>query len=375
MKILVLTKRQYMGKDLLDDHFGRFWELPQELARRGHEVQGIALSYRRRSDDPLPSWSIDSGTGSVAWHAVNLLDGSWPRPRQYFRLARQVINDFQPEVIWACSDAFHVIFGQRLAKESSAKLIVDLYDNFESYPATRTPGVMPLFKRAVRAAGGITCVSSQLADYAADRYHSRAPALILENAVRTDLFYPMERERCRAELGLPRAAKIVGTAGALYASRGVDALIRGFALLAAEDINLHLALAGTRPRHNSIPRGNLTHDLGVLPLGKVPAFFNALDVAVIYNRDSSFGRYNFPQKAREIMACGTALVAADIGSMRQILRDHRECLFAPDDPASLAAAVRRQLANPTGIDRTVPTWSDLAAQLEIFFLTVLRSRA
>ena len=32
MKILVLTKRQYMGKDLLDDRFGRFWEVPLELA-------------------------------------------------------------------------------------------------------------------------------------------------------------------------------------------------------------------------------------------------------------------------------------------------------------------------------------------------------
>ena len=30
-----------MGKDLLDDRFGRFWEVPLELARRGHEVQGI----------------------------------------------------------------------------------------------------------------------------------------------------------------------------------------------------------------------------------------------------------------------------------------------------------------------------------------------
>jgi teichuronic acid biosynthesis glycosyltransferase TuaC len=40
MKILVLTKRQYMGKDLLDDRFGRFRELPLELARLGHEVIG-----------------------------------------------------------------------------------------------------------------------------------------------------------------------------------------------------------------------------------------------------------------------------------------------------------------------------------------------
>jgi hypothetical protein len=33
MKIFVLTKRQYMGKDLLDDRFGRFRELPLELAK------------------------------------------------------------------------------------------------------------------------------------------------------------------------------------------------------------------------------------------------------------------------------------------------------------------------------------------------------
>ena len=45
MKILVLTKRQYMGKDLLDDRFGRFRELPLELAKLGHEVTGICLSY------------------------------------------------------------------------------------------------------------------------------------------------------------------------------------------------------------------------------------------------------------------------------------------------------------------------------------------
>ena len=31
MKILVLTKRQYMGKDLLDDRFGRFWELRHQF--------------------------------------------------------------------------------------------------------------------------------------------------------------------------------------------------------------------------------------------------------------------------------------------------------------------------------------------------------
>jgi glycosyltransferase involved in cell wall biosynthesis len=374
VKILILTKRQYMGKDLLDDRFGRFWELPLELAQRGHEVQGISLSYRKRSQGSSTP-SIDSGTGHVTWHSVNLLSGPWPGPRRYFRFARQIMRDFQPEIVWACSDAYHSILGHRLAKNSTAKLVVDLYDNFESYPATRIPGVLPLFKRAVKAADGVTCVSPQLANYVGERYRSRAPALVLENAIRSDLFRPMEREGCRKQLGLPPAAKIIGTAGSLYASRGIDTLYRGFEILAAENPSFHLALAGPRPSSGGIPRGEHTHDLGVLPLDKVSVFFNALDVAVVCNRDSSFGRYNFPQKAREIMACGTALVAAEVGSMKEILRDHRHCLFAPNDPASLAATVRMQLAKPTSLDHKVPSWSDLAAQLETFFLSIHRSRA
>jgi glycosyltransferase involved in cell wall biosynthesis len=374
MKILVLAKRQYMGKDLLDDRFGRFWELPLELARRGHEVQGISLSYRKRSQGSSTP-SIDSGTGSITWHAANLLDAAWPGPRQYFRLARQIVRDFRPEIIWACSDAYHAIFAHRLAKDSTAKLVIDLYDNFESYPATRIPGVVPLFKRAIKAADGVTCVSSQLANYVSERYRSRAPTLVLENAIRSDLFRPMEREACRKQLGLPPAAKIIGTAGALYASRGIDTLYRGFEILAAENLNLQLALAGPRPASGGIPRGKHIYDLGVLPLDKVSVLFNALDVAVVCNRDSSFGRYNFPQKAREIIACGTALVAAEVGAMKAILRDHRHCLFAPDDPVGLAAAVRMQLAKPTSLDHKVPSWSDLAAQLETFFLSIHRSRA
>ena len=33
MKILFLAKRQYTAKDLLDDQFGRLFEIPKELAK------------------------------------------------------------------------------------------------------------------------------------------------------------------------------------------------------------------------------------------------------------------------------------------------------------------------------------------------------
>ena len=371
MKILVLTKRQYMGKDLVDDRFGRFWELPLELARLGHEVQAIALSYRRRSEGTFAP-SISSSTGSVTWHSVNLFNAPWPGLRRYLRFARERIGAFDPQVIWACSDAYHAILGHRLAKNCAARLVIDLYDNFESYAATRIPGILSLFKHAVRAADGVSCVSSQLAQYIGVHYRCPAPVVLLENAIRADLFLPMEQSICRKHLGLPDDGKIIGTAGALYESRGISTLYRGFEILAGEDSKLHLAIAGPRPlKKNGIPIGARVHDLGILPLETVPVLLNALDVAAICNRKSSFGRYNYPQKAREIIACGVPLVAAAVGTMKELLRNRPECLFDPDDPRSLARAIRLQLAKPTKIECSVPDWPEMAVKLATFFRQLL----
>jgi teichuronic acid biosynthesis glycosyltransferase TuaC len=372
MKILVLSKRQYMGKDLIDDRFGRFWELPLELARRGHEVHGITLSYRARQtgffSDP-----VDAAGGNLTWHSVNLLERGVPAVRSYLRHGRQISIDFKPEIVWACSDAFHAILGRKVAGQSGAKCVVDLYDNFESYPATRVPGVLPLFKRALRTAAGITCVSSQLSAYVHDQYRCSAPVQVLENAIRADLFYPRDRQASRRQLNLPQTGRLIGTAGALNQSRGIDALYRGFEILAAQEKDLHLVLAGPRRRGDAIPHADRVHDLGNLALETVPLFLSALDVAVVSNRDSSFGRFNFPQKAREIIACGVPLVAAGVGSMKNLLSEYPELCFVPDDPQDLAQAVRRQLAKSIVVESKTPTWANMAVKLESFFLQVRNS--
>ena len=48
LRILVLSKRQYMSKDLIDDRYGRFRELPLAMAAQGAAVRGFCLSYRKR---------------------------------------------------------------------------------------------------------------------------------------------------------------------------------------------------------------------------------------------------------------------------------------------------------------------------------------
>lgn len=365
MKILVLTKRQYTSKDLLDDRFGRLRELPLELAKLGHEVIGICLSYRAREEELIKDSDAASGI-HVTWHACSLRQSVLPGLIRYFQLAVKLLREFRPDVVLACSDCFHAIFGVWLAHRFKTKGVVDLYDNFESFGASRIPGLLPLFRRAVRAADGVTCVSWPLLDLTVTRYRRNQPTTVLENAVRPDLFYPREQRACRKQLGLPLEGKIIGTAGALSDNRGIGALFEGFELVAARERDCHLAIAGPRARRNRIPNDLRVHDLGILPFEKVPLLLNALNVAIICNRDSLFGRYSFPQKAYEIIACRIPLVAARVGSMKDLLTDHPECLFEPEDPESLAKVIRQQLAAPTVLSIDAPSWASQAQKLEAF---------
>jgi glycosyltransferase involved in cell wall biosynthesis len=364
MRILVLTKRQYMGKDLLDDRFGRFRELPLELARLGHTVNGITFSYRHRSEGSFSD-------GGITWHSLNLRNAFRPGIKKYVRHARTLVQKCRPDIIWACSDAYHAIFGYRLATQFQTKCVIDLYDNFEAFKASQMPGVLTLFRKSVRQAEGVTCFSARLADYITRAYPRSFPTTVIENGVRTDLFYNQDRANSRQALGLPQNAKIIGTAGALDHSRGIDTLFRAFDMLAADDSQIHLALAGPRKSVLRVPNGPRVHDFQNMPHEKIGAFLNALDLAVVCYRDSKQGRYSFPQKAYEILACQTPLVAAAVGTMKDLLKPYPAALFEPEDPANLASVIRSQLEKPAPIDISVPTWRQSAERLGTFFQAIL----
>jgi glycosyltransferase involved in cell wall biosynthesis len=341
-----------------------------ELARLGHEVQGLSLSYRNRPEGVFTDGD-DSGDASLTWHSVNLLNGFSLALGKYPRRAVALAREFRPDVIWACSDAYHAIFGNWLAKHVRTRCVIDLYDDFETFTASRFPGVLPLFRRAVKSADGVSAFSNRLANQVAQSYKRTKPTFVIENGIRRDFFYPQDREECRRRLGLPEKARIIGTAGALDKGRGIEALFRAFEILAAEADDLHLALAGPRQRGLRIPTGPRVHDFKELPHPTVPLLINALDLAVVCYRRSAQGEVSFPQKAYEILACRVPLIAAAVGSMNELLATHPQCLFEPDDPHNLAAAAKRQLENRTAVDVPTPSWADSARQLADFFEKVV----
>jgi teichuronic acid biosynthesis glycosyltransferase TuaC len=369
MRVFVITKRQYMRYDLLDQRFGRFREIPLALARRGHSVRGACLSYAQRPEVEIRD-DDESRDVHVTWRSFNAGRLKLIGLARYVRAVEAEARAFAPDVIWACSDSFYGIIGHRIARRVRSRCVFDLYDNFESFGSTYLPGVRRLYRRTVRETDGVTCISDALAAKVVDECRRTKPTRVLVNAIRKDIFVAASREHCRRELGLPSNAQIIGTAGALLADRGIDTFFQAFHRLNLENPLLHLAIAGPRDRRTKLPSGPRVHDFGVLPLERVPTLINALDVGVVCNKDSAFGRYTFPQKAYEILACGRPLVAADVGSMRGLLSACPACLFRPGDADDLVRAIKLQLAEPFRPRVDIPGWDQLSAELETFFYQI-----
>ena len=351
-----------MSKDLIDDHFGRFREIPLELARMGHRVTGLCLSYHPRTE----GWISD---GPVQWKSINAGRFKLFGLARFIADARRIAED--ADIIWTCSDSFYGVIAHFLSIISHKPFIFDLYDNFEYYLAANLPIVRQLYRTAVRKCAAVTCISRPLTDLVTT-YGKHQGIFVLENAVRKDLFEPLDQNACRKDMGLPENCRLVGTAGALHRNRGIDSLFEAFTHLKASNQDLHLTVAG--PRDVPIPQDPRIHDLGALPLEKVPLFLNALDVAVICVKDDDFGRYCHPQKAVEIMACDIPLVAAKIGSLADMFATHPEWLYEVGDVNSLTNALEKRLSDRNTGYTISPSWKEIAERLEEIFIHVVSDR-
>lgn len=355
MRILVLTKRQYTARDLLDDRYGRLYELPEALAKAGHEVMGLVTSYRyRRTAHHVSAAAVD-------WQSVNV----GPSAPWHWFLWSQKLRRWRPDVIWASSDAFHCIAAVALGRKWRVPVVLDLYDNYDHFAATRLPGVSAAYHRACRQASHLTTVSHALSEHVSRHIAPGVRSTVIPNCVRSDLFRPMDRELCRQQLGLPVDTRLIGTAGAIHHSRGIEDMFKAFHRLAADDPKLYLVIAG--PQDDAVtcfPHPRIIN-LGMLDWTKVPVLINALDVAIVCNRDDSFGRYCHPLKLQEAMACHVPVVAAAVGDVCRLLANTPQALYAPGDYIHLATQVRANLEAPRhALQIQVPGWSELAEKVQ-----------
>jgi glycosyltransferase involved in cell wall biosynthesis len=361
VRIAFLCKRRYMSKDVIVDRYARLYEIPFQLAKLGHDVRGCCLGYGNADEG---AWEHEAAPGILRWESRSLGRLKLPVLLGYPRHLLRRLREFRPDIVIGASDIPHVALGARLARRLRIPFVADLYDNFEGFGQARIPGFVSALRRAVRDADLVTTTSEPLRDFVIETYKARGKVIAMPSTIDKAAFHPRDRAECRRALALPATAKLIGTAGGLYADKGIGDLYAAWKLLEARDPDLHLVLAGPHEAALPPPQGDRVHWLGPLPHARVAELFCALDVGVMCIRDTPFGRYCFPQKAYEMLACGLPVVAADIGAMSALFAAARQHLYRSGDAGDLADRIERQLETPMASTLPIEDWAQLIGRIE-----------
>lgn len=195
------------------------------------------------------------------------------------------------------------------------------------------------------------------------RYRPDKMTITIESTINRSDFFPMNKADARETLGLPPATVYIGTAGALFASRGIKTLYAAFEEILQTHPQVKLLLAGRIDPQAPPPRRDNVEYLGELPHNRMNAFFNSLDIAFNYMADDDFGRYSFPQKAYEMLSCRVPVMSARVGVFADLLKDER-FLYSPGNTAELVTKISALLEHPETPDVTIPEWSDQVGKLD-----------
>ncbi|MES2523932.1 MAG: glycosyltransferase [Gemmatimonadota bacterium] len=244
----------------------------------------------------------------------------------------------------------------------------DLYSNFFFTCAARLAGVPVVVasKRWVRQAHAKHTVTDAIGFRMADWVLTNSEA-VAESAQRTErvpreriwvvpnfveqaLFERSSESERRARLaawGVPAGRRVIGIVARLRPEKDHVTLLRAFEIIAGALPDVDLVIVGDGPEDaplREIARAmrleSRVHFAGAQP--NRPAPQELFDVAVLCSLHEGF-----PNAVVEAMACATPVVATAVGGVVDVIEDGvHGLLVAPQNPVSLAEALRRMLVTP-----------------------------
>lgn len=183
----------------------------------------------------------------------------------------------------------------------------------------------------------------------------------------------------------------IGYAGHLYPWKGVDLIVE--AVLALQDTRALIIgghdkepdLARVKAFATELDCADRITFTGLIPPAAVASRLREADVLVLPNpRSAISSAFTSPLKLFEYMASGRPIVASDLPSIREVLRNEANALLVePGNPQALVAGIRRikedpalrqRLAGQAQVDVREFTWARRAEKLAALFVEVASSR-
>lgn len=205
----------------------------------------------------------------------------------------------------------------------------------------RIRGLRALRDVALRRVDHLVCPSAYLASLAVSWGVPEEHVTMLPNPA-PNLPELASREELRERLGFVRPT--LAFAGRITKQKALGVALEALAELDGVD----LVVAGDGPDLDDVRRQTMALGLadrvsftGALSRQGVLELFRAADVSVL-----SSAWENFPHTVVEALAAGTPVIATAVGGVAEVVRDEvNGLLVPPGDAASLAAAIRRFLAD------------------------------
>lgn len=335
-------------------------ELTRQLGQMGIHVD----VFTRSQDDHVPHVLHELGYGNRVVHVP--AGPEHPVPKQ--ELAEYIPEFVQGIKAFACEkkikyDLIHSHYWMSgLAAESLAEAwggtpIVHMYHTLgemknriarseeEREGEYRVRGERQVLRRANRI------VAATIAEVTQLRFLYKAPSdklVIIPPGVDVSHFYPIPADEAKLYVGLKPDDRMVLFVGRIEPLKGVDTLIQAMSCLQLkESQRVHLAIIGGDP--SASPREmsgemarlqKLCDDLSVgqtvVFLGKrdqdrLPYYYSAAELLVMPSHYESFGMV-----ALEAMACGTPVIASEVGGLAYLVRDGETGFTIPDqEPEAL----------------------------------------
>jgi len=178
--------------------------------------------------------------------------------------------------------------------------------------------------------------------------------VVSPNGVDLTLFgQPAPRDAALARQWGLDGAEVIGFIGSFYDYEGLDDLIAAMPRLVAARPRAHLLLVGGGPMEAALKRQAAAspvaahiHFVGRVPHEQVERYYSLIDILAYPRKKMRLTDLVTPLKPLEAMAQGKLVAASDVGGHRELIEDGATgSLFAPDDPAAIAATLAALLGD------------------------------
>ncbi len=347
-------------------------DLTRELGREGVHVD----VFTRSQDEHVPHVLHDLGYGNRVVHVP--AGPEVPLPKQ--QLAEHIPQFVEGIKAFAAEKGIHYdlihshywmsgIAAEALSDAWGGTPIIQMFHTLgemknrvaqtesEKEGAYRLDGEHRVMARADRIIAATPAEQAQLEWlYKADV----RKVVVIPPGVDPDHFYPIPVDEARQFIGLAPDKKMLLFVGRIEPLKGLDTLIKAVACLRVKDLPepVHLAVIGGDP---DVPPEEMTTEMArvqkmcdELTVGKMVAFlgrrgqdtlpyyYSAADVLVMPSHYESFGMV-----ALEAMACGTPVIASQVGGLAFLVQDGITGYHVADgDDDDLCQKLSGLLGNP-----------------------------